>query len=144
MYSDVSYPPVLPSDLNPDEHMIAKGHSDMTRAGDAYTYHGQAEDSRTADAKWTLETGGKGLPGLSVPQAVFQFTASAESYKEMSVAPAYDWPVSVGIRDAGKVDPTQIKVNGKALGSDGMMYQVLSDNITRDVTPKVKGNDYYT
>jgi hypothetical protein len=39
---------------------------------------------------------------------------------------------------------TAITINGKALGSDGIMYRKLADNITVDVTPRVKNKDFYT
>jgi hypothetical protein len=143
VYSDYSYPPVLPSDLNPNEHMIIKGHSDVTRAGDSYTYHGHAEDNETADAQWTLETGGK---SLSQRQNLFKLSATAEAFKLASVTPGNDGnsPVSLSIPDLGPVDPTTIKVDGMTLGSDGVRWRTYADNDTRNVTPRVKNNDYYT
>jgi hypothetical protein len=95
--------------------------------------------SRTADAVIKLQTGGKGLPGMSVPQAVFKFTGSASEVLDKYTAT----PTAEGTKTK-PIAKTSITINGKALADDGIMYQKLSDNITRDVTPRVKNKDYYT
>jgi len=92
--------------------------------------------TRTADTTWHLKTGGRGLPGLSVPQAVFQFSGYAWEVLNKRATPPL--PADRGI------PPQNITINGKALGSDNMMYQKLTDNIDIDVTPQVPGKDFYT
>ncbi|MEI6077297.1 MAG: hypothetical protein WCS94_17080, partial [Verrucomicrobiota bacterium] len=92
--------------------------------------------TRTADTAWHLKTGGRGLPGLSGPQAVFQFTGYAWKISDKRATPPYS---------GGQIiSPQSITINNKVLGSDNMMYQKLPDNIDIDVTPQVPGIDFYT
>ena len=84
---------------------------------------------RTADTKMTLATGGK--PG-STKQNLWVISASATAFSEL-------WVIF-----GEPVDPTQITVMGKSLGSDGKLYVSLPDNQTLDATPHVNGVDYYT
>jgi len=87
-----------------------------------------------------LRTGGKGLPGLSAGKNLFQISASAQrktSYQSGNYLPM------PGFSQQG-VNPQNIQILGKHLGSDGKMYAVLSDNDEKVVTPNVSGVDYFT
>ncbi len=92
-----------------------------------------------ANTTMTLQTGGKGLPGLSAQQNLFCLSANAESY----LPPNNQGCGFAGFKDCGSIPVTAIEVAGKNLGEDGKVCFVWPDSITRDVTPLVKGKDFY-
>lgn len=94
----------------------------------------------TGQAKMTLATGGK--PG-STKQSLWMISASATPRAFVPSGSVREDP-PVG-QQSGSIPFDQIAVGelGK-LGSDGKLFVVLPDNVTKDVTPMVKNKDYYT
>lgn len=92
--------------------------------------------TRTADTTWHLQTGGRALTGLALPQSVFQISGSATEILTKRALP----PFSGG----RSIPPQNVSINGKVLGSDGIMYQKLPDDADVDITPYVAGKDFYT
>ena len=112
----------------------------VDEAGNRETTHMESHD--TTDATLALDAGGK---SLSHRQNFFEISATADSWRVARIYPGDEYSqVYADIRDLGKVDSTTIKVDGMTLGSDGVRWRIYADNDTRDVTPRVKGNDYYT
>ena len=56
----------------------------------------------------------------------------------------YEWDFPPEWGPEAPVNPTEIEINGKPLGTDGVMYQQLDDDVTRDITPRIKNADDYT
>jgi hypothetical protein len=105
------------------------------------THTEQMEYKQNEDTKMTLKTGGK---DGSSKMNLFCISASAEGWRVSIESGGGGSPVLADTADTGAIDPTTITIDGKALDSSGNMYEVLADNTTRDVTPTVTGNDYYT
>lgn len=90
--------------------------------------------TRKADTVWHVQTGGKGVPR----QNLWQFGGSAsEVLSKRSVPPFYN-------ASTRGIDPTQIQILGKNLDTNGVLYTILPDGQDLDVTPQVKGADFYT
>ena len=98
---------------------------------------------RNADTTMKLETGGR---GKSKQKNLFCLTATAADRTNILSAPYYWNGSEVVWSDAATVPipAPSIKVDGKALGSDGKLWRLYADNQTIDVTPKVRGKDYYS
>ena len=93
--------------------------------------------TRTAQTVWHVQTGGKAVPR----QNLWQFSGSAsEILSKRSVPPFYG---RLGLIMRG-IDPTQIQIMGKYLNTNGVLYTILPDGQDLDVTPQVKGKDFYT
>jgi len=91
---------------------------------------------RTAQTVWHVQTGGKALTSVWLPQSVFQISGAAWEVASKRATPA--------LPHDRTIPPQNIQINGKALGSDNIMYQKLPDNADIDVTPYVAGKDFYT
>ena len=93
--------------------------------------------TRNAQAKVTLQTGGKGQPQR---ENLWRLQATAMQYIPADAGggvPAVEY-LSVPIA------PTNIQILGSPLGSDGNLWKALPDGKEVDVTPKVSGVDYFT
>lgn len=88
--------------------------------------------SKTTVTRTRLRTGGKALSGR---MNLFAISASAREF----IAPAPDNNV---FWNAKPVDPTAISVLGKKLGSDGILYKLLPDNDSYNITPQVDAQRY--
>ena len=91
--------------------------------------------ARSAHTEMRLDTGGMALS----KKHTFQISGAATQLIPTNQSP---WHLNLGYLSAG-IAPQDITIDGKALDSSGNMYEVLADNVTRDVTPRAK-KDYYT
>jgi hypothetical protein len=91
--------------------------------------------TRTADAVWILQTGGK---ATSHRQNLYCLAGTASEILDKLA-----WGNS-GITPPVAIPATAIKIDNKPLGSDGKQWRMYADNTTNDVTPRVKNNDFYT
>jgi hypothetical protein len=98
----------------------------MNQHDDYYTRHAQT--------KWHLQTGGK-----SGRQSLWALSATASEILNKRAVPPYD--SSVPMRP---ISSKSITMDGKALGSDGIVWRMYADNTDHDVTPNVGGKDFYT
>lgn len=95
------------------------------------------ELKKTAQTTLKLRTGGKGVPGR---MNLWVLTGHAlEVLNEWEA-----WPCGQYVPK--QIIPYQQVTLGELgkLGSDGRLYKALPDGVTPDVTPTVKGVDYYT
>ena len=109
----------------------------------------QVNFRRGADTVMKLFTGGK---AESKRQNIFALSATAQRPFSMSLKPnllddsgwwEYELPPKWG--QWINIDLTLITIGELGqLGSDGILWVELPDGVTKDVTPKVKGLDYYT
>lgn len=104
--------------------------------------------TRTAETVMKLFTGGK---AVSKRKNLFMLSASAWRTQGMTLKPNllndtcyWEWDPPPNWGPTKQVDSTDIEIDGKPLGSDGKLWCLYEDNDTRDVTPRVKNNDYYT
>ncbi len=86
-------------------------------------------DTESIYSTMTLQTGGKGIPGV---QNLFEIGVSAVNFLSRwtdngQITP--DWNTT-------NVPYSQITVLGKTVGNDGILYTVLPDNATLDITPQ--------
>jgi hypothetical protein len=90
--------------------------------------------------KTTLATGG---PPGSTKLRLWELSVSAESQELIpSEDPVVDVPPDSGFAN---IPPQEIAIGSLGYaGSDGVLWVLLPDNITVDVTPYVKGNDNYS
>ncbi len=106
-----------------------------------FYYFDNLDAKRQAQTKIKLQTGGK---ALSRRQNLFRMTGTA--------APAVYSVESHNVTDlvfstkaAPPIAPQNITLGELGqLGSDGVLYKMLPDNVTKDITPDVAGVDYYT
>jgi hypothetical protein len=114
-------------------------------AGVAYEDGGSETHPQTGDLVLHLRTGGK---GNSARENLFCLSAEVHRWtmyydQEHSVQ---DAPVDMvyGMQMPSLIDPTQVRVDGQTLGSDGNRWRTYKDGDDREITPKVKGEDYYS
>lgn len=150
-----------------NEHCVAQAAISANHLGVMFTFGSWGWEfpntlsggyNRTADAFWKLQTGGK---AISNRQNLFQLTASATQMLDPLTEPVFGsqeqptaddgtggilrWVSSNQPGPTSKPVPSQnITIDGLPLGNDGNLWRTYSDNITRDVTPKVSGVDFYT
>jgi hypothetical protein len=91
------------------------------------SWSGLIEATKSSTVKMTLHTGGKSLPRR---QNLFALSATAQEILEKAPPPL--WP------GGNDITSTQIKVDGQALGTDGIAWKVYADGSTANVTPIVK------
>ncbi|MGH7952464.1 MAG: hypothetical protein ACREFE_11180, partial [Limisphaerales bacterium] len=101
--------------------------------------------ARHAQTHMKLFTGGKGKPQR---QNLFVVNGSANEVLNQWARPYRDdltefiyWDPEAGGPDIPKQDITIGELG--QLGSDGNLYVLLPDNVTKDVTPKIKNKDFY-
>ncbi len=98
--------------------------------------------SRHADAHIMLQTGGKAKSGR---QNLFQLSGSATAQRYGGKCPPPNDPDTQTIwPPLPTIHPQDIQILGESLDTNGNLYAVIPDNDTLDVTPQVKGVDYYT
>ena len=135
------------------EHCVAKD----SKPGSATWPDGSGGDkeakdrvvySRTAETVMKLFTGGK---AVSKRKNLFMLSASAWRTEGMTLKPNllndtcyWEWDLPPIWGPTKQVNSTDIEIDGKPLGSDGIRWRTYADNDTRDVTPRVKNEDYYT
>ena len=93
--------------------------------------------TRTAHTTWELQTGGK---ALSRQQNLFCLSATAA--EQPSKLGWGNW--NYGIMPQTSIPAQNITIDVKPLGNDGNQWRTYPDNVTRDITPRVKNQDFYT
>jgi hypothetical protein len=100
---------------------------------------GQGKESyaRMAQTIWHVQTGGRAVPGR---QNLWRFSGSAAAVIDVRAVPPFASRVLRAI-----TDKTQIALGSLGnLKADGTLWLTLPDDVERDVTPYVAGNDFYT
>ena len=100
---------------------------------------------RQADATMELQTGGR---TGSQRQSLFCLSGTAGKLKDKYDYPEVDDQKVVSWMSGRNpattpISAQKITIDGMPLGSDGKRWRVYKDNTTRDVTPRVKGEDFY-
>ena len=86
-------------------------------------------DTESINTTMTLQTGGKGIPGV---QNLFEIGVSAVNFLSRYIDNGQFTP----FWNTTNIPYSQITVLGKTVGNDGILYVVLPDNVTVDVTPQ--------
>jgi hypothetical protein len=112
----------------------------------SYSTATKGKYQRQAEATMELQTGGR---ASSQRSSLFCLSGTADKlitkydYPEVNDQQTVYW--TSGRDPATTPIPAQgITIDGLPLGNDGKRWRVYKDNDTRDVTPRVKGEDFYT
>lgn len=105
---------------------------------------------RKAFAHMLLETGGK---GTAHRQDIYQFSATAQQnycnkwpYLDYTSSQWWQYPTMIPAQwqYPTTIPVQQIVIDGTPLNSNGYVYKIYPDNTSVDVTPQVKGVNYFT
>lgn len=97
---------------------------------------------RTANTTIKLQTGGK---ADSHKRNLWRLNGSATAIQYVKAQPGQQGDFMGAFNTVGTSVPMpEIRIDGKALGSDGNLWRTYANNTTVDVTPRAKGKDFYT
>jgi len=95
----------------------------------------ESKHRRNAQTIMKLYTGGKAIAGR---KSLWVITASAD---EILDRPAWRPHADSAKR---RIEPQDIVIDGKHVGTDGLLYVAWPEGVTKDVTPRVDGIEFYT
>jgi len=98
---------------------------------------GEETYTRKADTVWHVQTGGKAIPGR---KNLWQFTGSAWEVLDKRAVPRFG---GASMREITNKTQIVLKDLG-ALKADGNLWLTLPDDVDKDITPCVAGNDFFT